>query len=292
MKKYYTLGDLLVDFRKRRSLTQIDFSAMLDVDVRTLIRWEKNESLIRSEKEKILIENFGLPHQVIRNLNTDKPIPIYFDFERWMYSLTLLSSMVKSSNEFKTNIEYKTSRIVKLADKKDYDFISYIQKNQKNCTPLSVELIKKATELLPELNFVIRDQSGFHGGHVSVLPLKYESYAKIRDQEMNENQLTSTDLSLHATDGKRIFYFYSIYSNSVDNTYYLVNKMMFYYKKRNDLKDYIFAGITFQKLKVERFREMGIQVIWEKSIDEYPDRKATFVSGNFNQFFSNDKDCF
>lgn len=125
IKKYHTLGEFLVDYRKHRSLKQIDFAAMLDVDVRTVIRWEKNESLIKAEKEKILIVNMGIPHQVIRNLNTEQPIPVYFDFKRWLYSLTLLSSMVKSAKEFKTNEELHTSRIEPLANKEDFEFINY-----------------------------------------------------------------------------------------------------------------------------------------------------------------------
>jgi len=292
MKKYHSLGELLTDFRKHRTLTQIDFAAMLDVDVRTVIRWEKNESLIKTDKEKVLIENMGIPHQVIRNLNTEQPIPVYFDFKRWLYSLTLLSSVVKNAKEFKTDEELHTTRIEALKNENDFDFITYIQRNQKNCSPLNLDMIKTAARLLPELNFVIRDQSGYHGGHVSILPLKYESYKKIADQEMRENQLTVNDLSRYTDEEIPVYYFYSIYSNSRDNTFYLVNKLLFYFKKRDELIDYIFAGVTFQKLKVEHFRQMGFKVIWEKNVDDHPDHIATFLSGNFNQFFSNETDCF
>lgn len=292
MKKYFSLGEFLVDYRKHRSLKQIDFAAMLDVDVRTVIRWEKNESLIKGEKEKILIVNMGIPHQVIRNLNTEQPIPVYFDFKRWLYSLTLLSSMVKSAKEFKTDEELHTSRIESLAKDDDFEFISYIQRNQKNCKPINKEVIKIAASLLPDLNFVIRDPSGYHGGHISILPLKYEVYTKIRDQRMPENELSTNDLSRYNDQEIPVFYFYSIYSNSLDNRYYLVNKSLFYFKKREEMKNYIFAGITFQNLKVERFKEMGFEIVWEKQNIEHPEHTATFLSGNFNKFFSNSGECF
>ncbi|WP_167606313.1 helix-turn-helix domain-containing protein [Maribellus sediminis] len=285
MKKYHTLGEFLVDYRKHRGLTQIDFSAMIDVDVRTVIRWEKNESLIKAEKEKLLIENMGFPHQVIRNLNTEQPIPVYFDFKRWMYSLTLLSSMVRHSKDFIAEEEYHTTRIETIADDKDFEFISYIQKNQKNCSPIPLDVLKTAARLLPGLNLVIREQSGYHGGHVSIFPLKYEVYEKIRDQKMTENELTVSDLARFKDENPEVFYFYSIYSNSLDNSYYLINRMLSYFKKQAP-EDYIFAGITFQKLKVQRFREMNMQIIWEKTLDAHPDLKATFISGNFNEFLS------
>lgn len=289
MKKYHTLGELLVDFRKNRNLTQIDFAAMLDVDVRTVIRWEKNESLIKTEKERILIENLGIPHQVIRNLNTDRPIAVYFDFKRWLYSLTLLSSMVKSSKEFKTEHELETSRIETLKNNRDFEFITYIQKNQKNCTPLRKEVIETAARILPEINLVIQDQSGYHGGHISILPLRYEVYEAIRDQKMKENELRVQHLSSYMDDDPKIFYFYSIYSNSLDNTYYLINKMLFYFKKLVEV-NYIFAGVTFQELKVERFKEMGFQVLWQKVVENHPEWTANFLSGNFNKFLFDEKE--
>ena len=286
MKRFHSLGEFLVDFRKHRNLTQLDFSVMLEVDVRTIIRWEKNESLIKAEKENLLIENFGIPHQVMRNLNTDLPLPVYFDFERWMYSLNLLSSVVRSSKEFKSDIEHETSRIETLKEEKDFNFISYIQQNQKNVTPINLEVVKTAAQILPELNLVIHDHSGFHGGHISVLPLKFETYNLIRDKKLKENQLTLNNLT-RFPDQKQVFYFYSLYSNSKDNIFYLINRLLYYFKKRQ-LKDYVFAGITFQKLQVERFREAGFQVIWEEQMEDYPEYKATFLSGNFDEFLYSD----
>jgi transcriptional regulator with XRE-family HTH domain len=287
MKRFHSLGEFLVDFRKHRNLTQLDFSVMLEVDVRTIIRWEKNESLIKAEKENLLIENFGIPHQVMRNLNTDLPLPVYFDFERWMYSLNLLSSVVRSSKEFKSDIEHETSRIETLKEEKDFNFISLIQQNQMNATPINLEVLKTAAQILPELNLVIHDHSGFHGGHISVLPLKFETYNLIRDKKLKENQLTLNNLT-RFPDQKQVFYFYSLYSNSKDNIFYLINRLLYYFKKRQ-LKDYVFAGITFQKLQVERFREAGFQVIWEEQMEDYPEYKATFLSGNFDEFLYSDE---
>jgi len=281
--KYLTLGDFLIDYRKHRNLTQLDFSAMIDVDVRTVVRWEKNESLIKTDKEKILIENLGIPHQVIRNLNTDRPIAVYFDFNRWLYSFTLLSSMVRSSNEFKMEHDLETSRIETLTSEKDFEFISYIQKNQKNNKPIRIEVLKKAVEILPEINLVIRDNSGYHGGHISILPLKIEIYEAIRDQRMLENEIRVEHLSSFPEDEQSVYYFYSIYSSSNDNTFYLVSRIFSYFKKLKNI-EYTFGGITFQQLELERFLEMGFQIIWQKEVKDHPEWMATFFSGNFNDF--------
>ncbi len=283
MKKYHSLGVLLTDFRKHRNMTQLDLAAVLDVDVRTVIRWEKNESLIKPDKEKILIESLGIPHQVIRNLNTDHPISVYFNFKQWSYALSLLSSMVKSSLEFETDVEFETNRIVPLSNAKDIEFIRYIQENQNNRKPLLDEVVKEAALLFPELNLVIKDQSGYHGGHISILPLKYETYELLRNQKIQEHEIKVSDLSGDPDRRPLAFYFYSLYSNSLDNTHYLMNKILYYFKSKR-LDDYIFAGITYRSWKVARFMEMGFHINWQKKDENDPEQTVTFICGNFNDF--------
>ena len=43
MKKYKSLGELLIDYRKENELSQFDFAAQVNVDVRTVQRWEKEK---------------------------------------------------------------------------------------------------------------------------------------------------------------------------------------------------------------------------------------------------------
>ena len=283
MKKYNSLGELLIDFRIHRNMSQLDFAALLDVDARTVIRWEKNESLIKVEKEKILIENLGIPHQVIRNLNTDKPIAIYFDFNRWAYSLTALSKMVANSSEFISDYEFDTDRIQTISKDEDIEFIASIQKNQKNCEPLRTEVIKMAAKLLPELNLVLYGQSGFHEGHISILPLKYDSFIKLRDKTMRENELKLNDLNINNSDNPLVFFYYSMYANSVDNIHYIMNRLLSHFRNKK-YKDYIFAGISYRQQKIDRAQELGLKVIWEELPDEGCESTAIFVAGNFDEF--------
>jgi transcriptional regulator with XRE-family HTH domain len=289
MKKYNSLGELLIDFRKHRNMSQLDFASLLDIDSRTVIRWEKNESLIKVDKEKLLIENFGIPHQIIRNLNTDKPISIYFDFKKWVYSLSFLSSMVTSSWEFKRGSELDSDRIETISKSDDIKFISFIQKNQKNCEPIREEVVKAAAKILPDLNLVLYGHSGYHGGHISVLPLKYESYLQLRNKEKLENQISIKDLNSDFDQKTLVFYYYSLYFDSLDNTYYLMNKLLTYFKNQK-FEDYIVAGISYRQAKVDRLKEMGLKVVWEEEIKEGCERKATFLTGTFNEFLFGEKD--
>jgi hypothetical protein len=266
-------------------------AAKLDVDVRTVIRWEKNESLVKQEKEKDFVENLGIPHQVIRNLNTEKPIPIYFDFFRRVYSFSFLSQKVLSTSEFIKDLEINTDRIHQISSEKDIEFITYIQKLNNNNRPLKAELILKAAQILPELNLVLYSHSGFCAGHVTILPLKYSTYQKIRNQEMPEGNLDMNDLTFDFTTSPRVFYYYSMYADSADNSYYLLNRIMWHFKK-NKYKDYIFAGITYRKLKIELFKELGLKVIWETPISEDSEYMATLLEGNLDEYlFEKKGDC-
>ncbi len=282
MKQYNNLGELLIDFRKHSKLSQLDFAAIMEVDARTIIRWEKNVSLIKVEKEKVLTEIFRIPHQVIRNLNTDTPISILFDFERWVYASSSLLAYIKNSKDFEWNIKLETQNIHQLTKNEDFEFIDYIHENQKNCNPLHSNVIKSAARLLPELNLVYYGNSGFHAGHISILPLKYESYLKIHNREMDENNLTESDLSRNRVDTPTVFHYYSLYANSYDSAHFLMNRLLYHFKTKK-YANYIFSGITYRELMNERLKELGIEKIWTDENENDCPNSRTFCSGNFDE---------
>jgi len=287
MKKYSTLAELLLDYRSFHRLSQFELAAKLDVDARTVIRWEKNESLIKQEKEIDFVKNLGIPHQVIRNLNTENPIPIYFDFFRRVYSFSRLSQKVLSNSVFILDPEIDTDRIHLISSERDVEFISYIQKLNRNYSPIRRELLLKAARILPELNLVLYSQSGFCAGHISILPLKYSTYLKIRNHEMQEKQLDFNDLTFDLNNSPQVFYYYSLYADSVDNSYYLINRVMSHFKKAG-YKDYIFAGISRMKEKIILFKEMGLKVVWRMKTDIGED-KLTLLEGSFEDYLFGEK---
>lgn len=288
MKKYLSLAQLLIDYREYHRLSQVDLASKLDVDARTVIRWEKNESLVKHEKEIYFVKLLGIPHQVIRNLNTEHPIPIYFDFFRRIYSFSRLSQKVLSDSVFILDPEIDTGRIHLISSEKDVEFISYIQKLNKNYSPLKPELLLEAARILPELNLVIYSHSGFCAGHISILPLKYATYLKIRNQEMQEKNLDFSDLTFDLNNVPQVFYYYSLYADSVDNSYYMINRVMTHFKN-SDYKEYVFAGISRRQEKIVFFKEMGLNVVWRKQTAG-GDVKLTLLEGNFDHYLSKDRE--
>lgn len=283
MKKYSSLAELLVDYRTYRGLSQIDFAALLDVDVRTVLRWEKNESLIKLEKEKHFTELFGIPHQVMRNLNTDLPISIYYDISRRMYSISDYSQEMNAESEFNFEVEIDSDRIFTILKDEDYEFVTDIQKSDKNNRPLKSEIVKNGAKILPELNLVIFDHSGFYAGHITVLPLKYDTYKKIRSLEIDEGDLTVNDLTADTTETPSVFFFYSLYADSIENAYLMSNKLLTYFK-RNKYKNYIFAGISYRKTITKLLLEAGLHIVWERPIEEGGAENFTLLEGNFDHY--------
>ncbi len=283
MKKYSTLGEFLTEYRAYHRISQLDLAAKLDVDVRTVIRWEKNESLVKQEKEKEFVKKLGIPHQVIRNLNSENPIAIYFDFFRRVYSFSRLSQKVSSNSEFIMNPMIDTDRIRLISKEKEVEFITYVQQLSKNNQPLRPQLVMEAARILPDLNLVLYSHSGFCAGHVTILPVKYSSYLKIRNQEMTEGNLNSSDLTFDLNNSPQVFYYYSIYAESIENAYFLINRIIEHFKK-NKYKDYIFAGISYRRTKIDFLQEVGLNVVWEKQLEEGTENLATFMEGNLDNF--------
>ena len=111
MKNYLTIGALLIDYRKENQLSQLDLSSQINVDVRTVQRWEKDITLIKLDKEREIVETTLLPHQLIRNLNATTPIPTYYDFRIRKYCLSELNNTLPDANWFKPRINEISKRV-------------------------------------------------------------------------------------------------------------------------------------------------------------------------------------
>ena len=288
MEKYQSFGKLLANYRKFYNLSLIELAAKLDVDVRTVTRWEKDESFIKADKEKDVVEILNIPHQVVRNLNTDYPIPVYYSIKLRTYSLSSLLAKPIGASWYKSDLPREDNLIHSIDKDSDVEFVMDIQEINNNPKPIKADLVKEAAKLLPELNLMLTDQSGYYAGHISVLPLKYSSYTKLRERKMDEGALRCTDLSNNFNTTPLVFYFYSLYADSLENSYHLMNRLISYFRERK-FEDYLFAGITFRENKVRLLREMGIKVIWKDTDEESGDVNCTFMEGDLDMFLFREK---
>ena len=284
MKKYYSLGELLFDYRKYCILTQSEFAARLDVDIKTIQRWEKNSTLINQEKEEKLVFETLLPYQLIRNLNAVVAIPTYFDFEIQKYYLTGIAKNFPKTQWFRDQKQLVTRRLRRVDFKYDIDYIMRFLKLKNNeLHTIDKKVILKAIEILPELNLIITDDSGYYAGHSLIFPITVSAYKKLKKREILKEDLTVNDIVNYKGHEHLIFMGYDTNADCNDNFYYLFAPLFIFFEKLRT-RDYLFISSDnrFDYFKLRE--ETGMKCIWENAKNE--ESPTRFYEGNFKTFMS------
>ncbi len=261
MKKYTSIGALLIDFRKFNNVSQAELASKFDVDIRTIIRWEKNETLLKPDKEEEMVDITFIPYQVIRNLNAPVSIPTYYDFNVRRYSLSNISKELPDPHWI-IDMHAETNRMRTIKYESDLNEIIRYTKSQPHVAkPISKELILRATELLPDLNQIIFDTSGFYSGHNVFLPISKRLYNKIRKRTLTENDITINDLIDYKKHKNPVFYAYDMCSDCNENFFYLVASIFSFLKDIE--KDFIYASYTSRNDSYHINSLMGTYIVWE-----------------------------
>lgn len=286
MKKYNVIGELLIDYRKINKMSQSEFADKLNVDIRTVQRWETGATLIKPEKEEDIITETLLPYQLVRNLNASVPIPTYYDFNLRKYSLSQLTNRLPDAQWFKSHLDVATKRIRTLDYEIDINYIERYMRFHKTISRSLREVIKESARLLPEMNLIITDDSGYYSGHSLVFPLRPEAYEKLRSREMNEQDLSVKDVIHHRKLDRPIFFGFDITADSNDNIYYITSHLMRFVRDKPN-QEYLFCSIPFRYDNLELNEQLGLTIIWEGAkgkneygIEVYP----RFQEGSFRNY--------
>jgi DNA-binding XRE family transcriptional regulator len=261
MKKYTSLGALLIDFRKYSSMSQADLASKFDVDIRTIIRWEKNETLLKSDKEEAMVDITFIPYQVIRNLNAPVSIPTFYDFNVRRYSLSSISKELPDPNWI-LSLKETSNRVRTIKYDSDLDDIIRCTLIQPHILkPISKEIILKATELLPELNKIIFDTSGFYSGHCVFLPISKRFYNKIRNRTFAEEDIKVTDLIDYKKQKTPVFYLYDLNNDCNENFLILVSEIFNFLKSIHGT--YYYASYASRSDSYDLNAILGVEIVWE-----------------------------
>lgn len=289
MKKYSNLGALLIDYRDLHGVSQHDFAASLDVDVRTVQRWEKNNTLVKIEKEADLVEVTLLPHQLIRNLNAAKPIPTFFDFRIRKYSFTELTNDLPGAEEIKTYMDFKTNQIRSINIQSDLRYIKrYIDFQYENKNMINDEVLKQAIKLVPKANLLLTDMAGSYAGHCVTLPISEQTYQKLRNKTISNIELRPNDLVDYHTQAKPIFYGYSVTADSNTGVYYIIGSALKFFRD-SKFDEYLYCAVTNRHDSINTDVKLGLQTIWEEEqnlINCKSSSNIRFYEGDFKKFLS------
>ncbi len=289
MKQYQSIGPLLMDFRKEHRISQTDLSAMIQVDIRTVQRWEKDETLIKPEKEKELAQVTLLPYQLIRNLNAAVPIPTYYDFRIRKYSLSVLNNELPDANWFKDRIHDFSKRVRTIDVHRDMEVLGKDLSIQKHHSKIiSMGVLAEAVRLLPELNLIITDDYFNYSGHSIVLPLKEAAYQKLLNREMEAHELAVTDLRSYLSAENPIFFNYDITADCNDNIFFLAHQYFNFYLEL-PRTNYRYCAYTMRYDTYRLNEQLGLTLAWEEPVQrdglglEYHPR---FYTGDFKEYLS------
>lgn len=263
MKRYESIGELLIDYREVNDFSQAEFADKINVDTRTIQRWERGETLVKSEKEEEIVVETFMPYQLIRNLNSAIVIPTYYDFRIRKYSLNELSNEVPDAIWFKKTFNSQNNNIRLLDFKFDFDYLKRFLNFQREVSGSILETIKRATELLPELNLIITDDSGYYSGHSIMFPIKYKTYEKLLNKEISEDEITANDLVDFRKEKKPVFYNYEITADCNFDMYYLIHRLLRFINGLSDT-DYIYAAYATRYDTFNVNEQIGFKVLWEE----------------------------
>jgi transcriptional regulator with XRE-family HTH domain len=291
MKRYNSIGELLIDYREINNLSQSEFAEKINVDTRTVQRWERGETLIKNDKEEEIVIETYLPYQLIRNLNSQIAIPTFYDFRIRKYSTTELANDFPDAKWFKKEF-YISNKNVRTIDY-DYD-IKHLKKFfefQQNIPRNILLAIRKAIEILPEINLIVTDDSGYYAGQSIIFPINEATFKKLKNREITEEEITANDIVNYKTQKTAIFYNFDIAADNNYNTYYLINHILKFF---NTLKEtnYIYCSISTRYDSFEANKQFGLNIVWKDepklnkmNLEIYP----RFYEGTFKTFLDDMK---
>ena len=289
MKRYYSFSELLIDYREFYKLSQLDLANSIEVDLRTVQRWEKDLTLVSSDKEEDFVLETLMPYQLLRNLNAKVPIPTFYDFKIRKYSLNKLTNNLPKAKWFKEQINLKSKQLRHIDFDYDKKYLKkFIKKAKKDSHILNEGLLKRATILLPELNNILTSESGFYSGHSIILPLKESAYKKLKNRSIQNKDLRESDLVDFRNLDKPIFYNYDVSADCNYTFFYIATAFLRFFKE-HDKTDYLFCTYSDRDDGFELNQQAGLNIVWEdKELQKvlgtkYPPR---FMEGNYRQFLA------
>lgn len=278
MKKYYNLMELLKEYRQANLLTQEDLADRLEVDVRSIIRWENGLTKIVREKEATIAELLSIPFQVIRNLNADPPFATYYDIVRRNYANSAIGSVIMHASFFIDEFPKEDKNLRTISHATELRVILNHRKEVSKSGVLDAAVLIEAAKMLPELNLVAVDHSNFFAGHLCVLPLTQSSMEKLINKELN-----SWDIKQHHLESKTSvpnqFFVYSTYADSIASAYYLMHRLFGYFTEQK-LPNYRVCCFAETEENVKLWKQTGLKSPKDTSSATLP----CLLVGDFNIF--------
>jgi len=267
-------------------MSQTEFATKINVDIRTIQRWERNETLVKQEKEKEIVNVTLFPYQLIRNLNALTPIPTYYDFRINKYAITKNNIELPEASWFKSQLGNSTKRVRRFDLELDFDPILKYLNFHKDVPKNIVQVIRESINILPEMNLIITDELGFYSGHTLIFPIKQKTFENLKSKKILENEITLSDLTNYKTLDQIIFYGYDITADCNDNMFYIVNHVLRFLRNLPN-QNYIYCSTALRFDSYKLVDNLGLKIVWEEEKEKNNlglEFSRRFQEGDFKDF--------
>ncbi len=249
--------ELLKEYRTANQLTQEDLAEKLEVDVRSIARWEKGLTSFSRDKEASFAESLSIPFQVVRNLNSDPPFATYYDIARRTYANSAIGSVVMHASFFIDEFPKEDENLRTISHPKEIEVILNHRKEVSQTEVIDAEVLKTAAQLLPELNLVALDHSSFFAGHLCILPLTQQSMQKLINQELKPWEIKTHHLESKMAQPNQ-FFVYSTYADSIASAYYVMHRLFAYFKEKQ-FPNYTVCCVAETEENVKLWKQTGLK---------------------------------
>jgi hypothetical protein len=204
--------------------------------------------------------------------------------------LSAIAKELPNPNWIKSKMNNTTERLRTISHNSDIDDIIRCSLVQKHISkPIRKELILKAVALLPELNSILFDNSGYYAGHSVFLPISQISYNKVKNKSIKEEDLSELDLIDYKKEANPVFYAYDISADCNENVYYIAGAVMRFFSKLEN-KKYLYASYASRDDTYELNEQLGISIVLEdktKQKELKSNALSRLYEGHFETFFNN-----
>lgn len=287
MKRYESIGELLIDYRTINGISQTDFADKVNVDIRTVQRWESGVTIIKAEKEEEIVVETFLPYQLIRNLNSPIAIPTYYDFSIRKYSQNLFATKLPDAFWFKSIKGTTNPNIRKIDVDLDAKYLGRFLSFQKNISKSLADAAFKAFRILPEMNLISTDDSGFYSGCAIIFPINETTFEKLKNKEMREEDISVKDIVNYKNVKNPYFYSYQVTADNNHDLFYLINEVFNFFRKISEI-DYTLCTVALDNDSYLLCEQIGLEILWEDepSVDKKNFKiSPRFYKGDFKEFF-------
>lgn len=226
LKRYSNLGTLLSDYRDTLGIKQAVLAAEINVDPKTLSRWENQnnpgqENLLRLAQRTLFPFELlvRLAHGIPTLYNVTSHRMAYSTFDTDFINKKLLrDELFDAGADIDIEITHASES---LADVLKHKRHIYSKKRW-----VADEVLARASTLAATVNLVARGHHGTYVGHLFTLPLKKTAHHELRTQKRHEGDIASADLITPDSPDLGTLHIYSFHASTSHVAYAILQHLV------------------------------------------------------------------